>query len=172
MPPYFNTFFGHFASPFSVKPTIKCFNSPIRQSHESQALLKKAHFPPISVSLCSNHVPVRFAFSRPPRANHRGLHFASVVRWESKDALVRGQRTRSRTVRTFHQGDATVSKPFEVDGNHAQQENVHLGDVLFCTCSFAVSTVSAVFVVEARAFSETVCRSGSFPFTRVGSALF
>jgi hypothetical protein len=42
-------------------------------------------------------------------------------------------------------------------------ENVQLGEVLVCAGSFAVSTV---FVVEARAFSGTVCRSGSFPFAR------
>ena len=49
------------------------------------------------------------------------------------------------------------------------RENGHLGDVLVCTGSFAVATV---FVVEARSFSWTVCRSGSFPFTLAGSALF
>src|SRR5579864_3577891 len=41
------------------------------------------------------------------------------------------------------------------------RENVHLGDVLVCACSFAVPTV---FVVEARSFSWTVCSLGSFPF--------
>src|SRR6266571_5356713 len=47
------------------------------------------------------------------------------------------------------------------------RENVHLGDVLVCTGSFAVSTV---FVVFCCSFSWTVCRSGSFPFTPGSSA--
>ena len=49
------------------------------------------------------------------------------------------------------------------------RENVQLDDVLVCPCSFAVSTV---FVAWGTAFSGTVCRSGSFPFTLAGSALF
>ena len=42
------------------------------------------------------------------------------------------------------------------------RENVQLGDVLVCACSF---TVSVMFCCS---FSGTVCRSGSFPFASVG----
>ena len=41
--------------------------------------------------------------------------------------------------------------------------NEQLRDGLVCSCSFTVSTV---FVVSCGSLSETVCRSGSFPFTR------
>ena len=47
------------------------------------------------------------------------------------------------------------------------RENVHLGEVLVCSCSFAVSIV---FVVEACSFFGIVCRSGSFPCATSGSA--
>src|SRR5215813_12098218 len=72
----------------------------------------------LSCCLTVNHAPVRFVFGRPPYAGYRRLQFASVVRWESEDALARGERTHAGTVRTFHQGDATVSKPVEINGNH------------------------------------------------------
>src|SRR2546425_2391740 len=48
-------------------------------------------------------------------------------------------------------------------------ENVQLAVLLVCSCSCAVSTV---FVVFCCSLSGAVCRSGSFPFTRAGSALF
>jgi hypothetical protein len=72
-------------------------------------------------SLPVDHVPVRFAFGRPTPASHRSLDFASGVRWEPEDALDWGERTRSRTVRTFHHCDATIGKPFGINGNHPKK---------------------------------------------------
>ncbi len=72
-------------------------------------------------SLPVDHVPVRFAFGRPTPASHRSLDFASGVRWEPQDALDWGERTRSRTVRTFHHCDATIGKPFGINGNHPKK---------------------------------------------------
>src|SRR5437588_11656775 len=71
-----------------------------------------------SLLLSSNHVPVCLSFGSPPQARNLRLNFAWIVRFEPEDALDRGERTRSSTVRTFHQGDTTVSKSFEIDGNH------------------------------------------------------
>src|SRR5205807_4757208 len=49
---------------------------------------------------------------------------ARCVCWEPENALDWGERTRSRTARTFHQSDATVGKPFEVDGNLSNKRTV------------------------------------------------
>src|SRR5947208_2213853 len=73
---------------------------------------------PRQSSFPANHVPIRFSCCRPTLALHLGLDFAWLVRWESDGALDWRERTRSRTVRTFHHGDATVRKSFEIDGNH------------------------------------------------------
>src|SRR6266478_9818675 len=48
----------------------------------------------------------------------------SGVRFEPEDALDRGERTHSSTVRAFHQADATVGKSFEIDGNHSRERAV------------------------------------------------
>jgi len=91
-----------------------------------------------------------------------GLHFASVVRREPEDAL--DWESECVLPQSGHSTDVT-----ELAVNRLRSmattvlENVHLGDALVCTGSSAISTV---FVVEARSFSWTVCRSGSFPFAR------
>lgn len=50
---------------------------------------------------------------------------------------------------TFHHCDATVRTSFEIDGDH-RSRNLHLGDLLVCPCSFAVSTVFVVSGFEVR----------------------
>ena len=62
------------------------------------------NFRPISscdLQFPADHVPVRFSCGRPTLALHLGLDFAWLMRWEPEDALDWGERTRSRTVRTF-----------------------------------------------------------------------
>jgi hypothetical protein len=49
---------------------------------------------------------------------------ARCVCWEPENALSFRERTRSRTARTFHQSDATVGKPFGVDGNLSNERTV------------------------------------------------
>src|SRR5260370_27206376 len=93
-----NTELGHLFS------HLKCAGT-------SRGVRSRSSFP-------ADNVPVHFSLSRPTLASHRGLHFAWLVRWEPEDALDWGERTRSRTVRTFHHSNVTISEPFDIDGNH------------------------------------------------------
>src|SRR6266571_975544 len=103
--------------------------------------------------LSSNHIPICFPFS-PPQASHRGLHFASVVRWESEHALEWRERARSSTVRTFNKLCATVQKTFEFDGNHPRKRAFGCFDWLdllfhryyrFCVVRLVISPCSFPF---------------------------
>src|SRR5260370_39460324 len=107
-------FVSPFVRKYILRTLLRCQGGV--RIEKGQMVLQYPFF--ICPSLTADNIPVRFTFGRPTQTGHRGLNFAWVVRFELEDALDWGERTRSSTVRTFHQGDGTFSPPFEIDGNH------------------------------------------------------
>src|SRR6266536_481183 len=115
----------------------------------------------------NHHSPPTTSQSVFPVADQR-LPFTSV--WILRGSCGGNRRTplTGESERVLPQsGHSTDVTPLFVKGLRSigitVLENAHLGDVLVCTDSFAVS---AVFVGFCCSFSWTICRSSSFSFVR------